>query len=44
MKYILILFLFVSCKEHVCPPPTKMAIYYDTVIKPVIDRLQNNPH
>lgn len=39
MKYILILLLFVSCKEHVCPPPTKMAIYYDTVIKPVIDTL-----
>lgn len=38
MKYLPLLFLF-ACKQHICPPPTKMAIYYDTVIKPVIDTL-----
>lgn len=39
MKYLLTLLLFVACKPHNCPPSTKMAIYYDTVITPVIDTL-----
>lgn len=39
MKYLALLLLFASCKEHVCPPPTKLVTHYDTVIRQRVDTL-----